>query len=251
MIRWILVLLVLANALAWFWFSSQQQARMRHTSDKFTQPAAEAPDIRLLSELTPMQRTGLNKYETRPPVAEEPPPETVVETKPVPAAKPRLGCRVVGPVETELQAAQLNQRLIDAGIKADIGTREVDGGTDYWVYLAPSGSAAAATALLQELQEKNIDSYIFPVGDFENGISLGVFASRENAIRQQSAIKKQGYEAKIHEVRRKVARYWLYFPAPPGSPAPTIPSLESFAEQIVPRYLEKPCETVASADQFQ
>ncbi len=261
MIRWLVILLVLANVGAWYWLSARQQQRLQEEQTGLQpeiivggqgaeRPAADR--ILLLSEVDAKRLQA--PAEKKPiPAARSGKAESLAVAK---SASPKplqvsRGCMVLGPLADEVEVTSLQEMLDGAGIKAKSSSREVEGGADFWVYLPPLASAREAARVLEELQKKDIDSFIFPAGEFENGISLGIFSDRTEALRHRDVISDRGYEARIHEVKRKVTAYWLLFASAGATNIEVIDRLGIVGDHPPSRYLEKPCETVASEGQFQ
>lgn len=68
---------------------------------------------------------------------------------------------------------------------------------DYRAWIPPQASRADAQAILAQLKEQSIDSFIINSGAEKNGISLGVFGREKEAERMVAFMKKKGYSAEI------------------------------------------------------
>ncbi|GLS27227.1 hypothetical protein [Marinibactrum halimedae] len=118
-------------------------------------------------------------------------------------------CAMAGPFKLLTKADVLVERLLALDVKSDI--REVDVPVDhaYWVYLEPEVSRVNALKKLKELQEQNIDSYVIPKNELENGISLGMFNNQDLALARKKEIMKLGYQPKIKNVPRSTTQNWV------------------------------------------
>lgn len=139
-------------------------------------------------------------------------PPAVTEVSPVPdnsAPVDNNTCLLLGPHPDPQRAKVLLERLGALQIQAKYAAIEVAGEPDYWVYLRPEPTRELASAKLRELQEKKIDSFIIPLGDIANGISLGVFDKKENAEKRQQAVTELGYSAQLRENPRNYLENWV------------------------------------------
>lgn len=118
-------------------------------------------------------------------------------------------CTLLGPVLQPGDAKALLGRLAALQIQAKYVALQVEGNPDYWVYLRPEPTKDLAITKLRELQGKKIDSFLIPQGDLTNGISLGIFDSRENAEKHQQAIAQLGYDVQLKENPRSYLESWV------------------------------------------
>jgi hypothetical protein len=81
---------------------------------------------------------------------------------------------------------------------------------DYRVILPPLPSLQEAFRRLRELKSRNIDSYVIPEGEDAQGISLGVFSSKEASLSHQERLGDEGYRVEIRRIERVTRGYWLY-----------------------------------------
>jgi hypothetical protein len=81
---------------------------------------------------------------------------------------------------------------------------------DYWVYLPPFGSRDAALRQFRELQARGLDSYLITQGDLANGVSLGIFSSKDSADSLLERIRAMGYGAELRELIRERRDHWVY-----------------------------------------
>ncbi len=121
-------------------------------------------------------------------------------------------CEWLGPFATAAEADALQQRLRALDVSADRRALEISDGRGYWVHLPPELSHRAALQKLHELQAKDIDSYVIPRGELENGISFGMFSREPLAAARRDELVAMGYEAEIHEIERTHQEIWLAMP---------------------------------------
>lgn len=120
-------------------------------------------------------------------------------------------CFGVGWLESEEEARTLP--LSEAFSPAGVISREVALSPFHWVVVPPLASRQAALARYRQLQERNIESYVVTTGEQENGISLGLFRTREAAERLLSRRQGQNIDATLVMQPRNRLRYALVFRA--------------------------------------
>ena len=119
-------------------------------------------------------------------------------------------CTLIGPFATLLRAEYFTERLAALDVAANIKELSVSTGLNHWVYLKPEVSRKEALRRLSELQKKGVDSYVIPTGNLANGISLGIYSSKERAIAMQERVTKHGYSPEIAEVPRQRQQIWVF-----------------------------------------
>lgn len=216
--RWIVISLVLFNAmfLLWNWVEYRHTKDVRVMNAAAATGQAEMPGakvVMLRERPAPVQETsavvgsGMIDGTAAPTVG------TVIVPAPVgaPVAVNNADpiCLLLGPHPEPQPAKILLDRLGALQIQAKYAAIEVAGEPDYWVYLRPEATKELASVKLRELQEKKIDSFIIPIGEIANGISLGVFDKRENAEKRQQAIIELGYSAQLRENPRNYLENWV------------------------------------------
>ncbi|WP_066967254.1 SPOR domain-containing protein [Microbulbifer sp. Q7] len=199
--RWIFILLVLANIglLAWF-MSSGDPAPVR------VAPAAQderAASITLLSEADPASLVDADEAPTSPKVSEPPPSSDQTAS-----ASGGL-CTLVGPFELAYQGEDVAQRLKALQLEASLEEIEMQGQMRYWVFLAPLNSSQEAFRKLRELQAAGIDSYVIPKGSLENGISFGIFSEIERAEALKEELNERGFAAEFREEPQTYLERWV------------------------------------------
>ncbi|WP_339806878.1 SPOR domain-containing protein [uncultured Marinobacter sp.] len=118
----------------------------------------------------------------------------------------------------------------------------------YWVLVPPYESRQVAIAASRELSARDIESYVIPSGEQENGISLGLFRSRESAERLLEDRTGQNVAATLVMLPRNRISYALVFEGP--SEAIELPEVaHGLAEGGRLQRIEiSDCEGVATAE---
>lgn len=187
--RWILVLLLVLNAL--YFVVQQQRTPARVVGEAQVSAGVERHGVRLLADA----------------------PSQVVQSAPSADVAPvgRSGdvCMFLGSFAQREQAVALEQRLLSLDVASSIRTFEASGAVDFWVYLSPLASRQASLRQLRELQARRIDSYIITQGELANGISLGIFPRQDSAESVMQRLRTAGYEPRLRELPRSVSSYWV------------------------------------------
>ncbi len=119
-------------------------------------------------------------------------------------------CPVIGPWENEDAARAGAVQLKAAGIAARVKALSIEKDRLSWVYLPPYASRDKALVVLQELQDRGVDSFIVKEGVDANAISLGYFSSAESAEGLRVKMRNAGYPAFVRETSKAVTEYWAY-----------------------------------------
>lgn len=119
-------------------------------------------------------------------------------------------CPVIGPWESESAAQAGVVQLKAVGIAARVRALAIEKDRLSWVYLPPYASRDKALVVLQELQDRGVDSFIVKDGEDANAISLGYFSSEESAEGLRVKMRNAGYPAFVRETSRTVTEYWAY-----------------------------------------
>ena len=222
--RWILVLLLLANVLyLGFEMDRETHLRVERTRDRGSVPAS-APELRLLGELAeppPARRADAageavsREGGTTDLVAEL--PEIQVSDGGMLAG---ASCFRFGPVPAEDLAAGLRDWFRSRDGTASISSTEAPSRRMFWIYLAPQQSRENALALLEEMKAKGVGDYrLINRGNLENAISLGLYSSREAVDRRLEELGEKGYVPVVVPYADASRVYWLDVSVPAGSAA--------------------------------
>jgi hypothetical protein len=194
MTRWLVLGLLLCNAIYFLW-----QSNAGSPSSASAQAPVAAGDGARLILLSEASKLGA-------PVGLASPRAEAESTAP-----PKPICHMIGPFKEKISAYQVRDRL--KALDIDLHTYQVDipGRPDYWVHLGPMRSRKEALDMLRELQAKKIDSFLITEGELINGISLGFYTKEELAQAVLKQRREQGYSAKIRAVPRFTQELWEVF----------------------------------------
>jgi cell division septation protein DedD len=171
-------------------------------------------------------------------------PESLAGTRPQ-APNNQPWCANLGLFTLEEEAATLLPRVQALGIEARVQSGMAAVASTFWVHLPAFASEAEAFRTLQELQERNIDSYYMRSGDMAGGISLGVFSRPESAETARANLERRGYDPLVREVKREENRFWVALAAPTTAVLETPQWLDFRANFPSLPLAENVCEAVA------
>ena len=122
----------------------------------------------------------------------------------------RARCMELGPFNDE-EALSVRRMLDERSLRSSVSSMEMPLPGQWWVYIAPLNSSAAAAQRARGLQRLGIKGY--PVFDestpWKHAISFGVFKSEEAALRLLEELKRKGVEGAKAETRN-VTRTMFY-----------------------------------------
>ncbi|EKF72790.1 hypothetical protein A11A3_16952 [Alcanivorax hongdengensis A-11-3] len=119
-------------------------------------------------------------------------------------------CPVLGPWAAGPDARAALVQLQAAGVAGHVRAVTVKKDRLNWVYLPPYQDRDRALAVLRELQDHGVDSFVVKEGEDANAISLGYFSSQESAEGLRLKMRNAGYPAFVRETAKDVTEYWLY-----------------------------------------
>jgi len=189
--RWLFLFLLVLNLLCLLLWGRQEPLPSTATAVVQTAQAGDG-GIRLLSELPAgqLKPRGAAQEQAR-------------------TTENSALCHFVGGLEHEYEANALRQRLANLDIRAQVQAVDLPAALDYWMYLSPLPSAQAAAQQMAELQAQGIDGQLIAHGDLSNGISLGLFASPEQAERLKQRLRGAGFQPQLLQLSREQRSYWL------------------------------------------
>jgi len=204
------------NVVAGYWFyGAAEQRRFEPSADEGTsfQAGSEGVDTLTLwheagGELpagagSPSQ-VGEGKKEK---------PRTPAEDAPVDGSIPaEARCSMAGPFD-RVQVERLVAALDESDIEYNVTGRDEITREDFWLIIPPRKTPQAAETLLEELRSRGIDSYLITEGEYQGGITLGVFSERANVDNYREVLAGQGYETAVVMHREVDNKRWLVFPA--------------------------------------
>ncbi len=235
-LRLLILLLVVANGLAYVWFTRPMERPAPPPA-----PGTETRRLVLLSERVAAREAGKGSVAPAAPVSSPAPPdpaasssgpETPAEVPSGPPAaapvpqEPHEHCLAAGPFPTPEARKAFREALEGLAATGFIDRDErLDDSVTWWVALPRHERLGDARAIEAAIAARGIeDIAVIPI---EQGyvVSLGLFRSRSVAKRRQREIGALGYEVLIHERRRPRRRHWLDLRLPADVAAPTIEDL--------------------------
>ncbi len=130
------------------------------------------------------------------------------------AARPSQGrvaiCYSLGTLQDRLLVERVLGELGAGNIEARVRTEERRGDlSGYWVLLPARPSLEAAQALIDELQQRGIASFVVGTGEYRNAVSLGFFHGRRAAEELEARIRAEGYKPRLVLRYRQESQFWL------------------------------------------
>ncbi|WP_078083083.1 SPOR domain-containing protein [Microbulbifer mangrovi] len=196
--RWIFILLVVANLALFAWFLSNDRPAAARVAPVIA--VEEGNGISLVTEADPAALTE-----------SQPQPKPARPAAPTRNVRPGAEalCTMVGPFAEAYQGDDVARRLQALEIDAAMREIEMQGQMRYWVFLAPLNSSQEAFRKLRELQAAGIDSYVIPKGSLENGISFGIFSEKDRAETLTGELQNRGFEAQFREEPQTYLERWV------------------------------------------
>ena len=272
--KWLVLLMIAANAGSYFLLSAAQPQSKR----AYSSPAVKIPEqqkLLLLSEqaseeipsastktddetyqlpgpsgrpgdvpdadLQPARETTVFEQASIEQVITDAPPSAGLKKTPV-----ERSCYRLGPFDSQEDYRHLNNKFGELGYQVEVYQGELEELNGFWVYLSSPDSLSGFASLREKLRAEKLDGYLIPDGNLAGNISLGLFSSLDNALSHQRLAISKGYQPKISESYRNKPRYWLAVELPEGQISLDLEKLE-----IDPKKTQKEaCEKVASRGQF-
>lgn len=207
--KWVFLLLVLANAgfIAWQGFSGSDRAMAK--SPIYAPPVSEK--IYLIDEMNPdtVQGVAQRSMTSSERIADE---INQAVAKQQPSTQQWL-CPVIS-LERKQDQAPVIAALNEAGF--EFTREEASGRRDkYWLYIPAPDSTAKAQSIMKRLKQQGIDSYVVASGEMRNRISLGLYSSQVRAEQaQQSIAERTNMLVSIYEHQRDVSLLELLLAQP-------------------------------------
>lgn len=213
--RWLVLLLVVANLGLFFWFSANDPDNVRSVEEGRLPRVSE---IELIGQQGLTESGGMQPgneavaEEESPPVEESVPGNEAGSASPPGAASRQ--CFAIGGFEDE-SAAQAYRAQLSVGAHnvEFVGLEEQVESLEpfHWVIIPPLETRDEALRRYRELVNQGIEAYVVPSGERENAISLGLFRSLQSAegvLRQRQA---QNINAILVKFPRNRISYALVF----------------------------------------
>lgn len=181
--RWIFLILVILNVLYFVWEQQQPSVRVQ-----------QLPPV--------LNPAGVVNIEVANSVNSQ--------SKSIDDAETKAGLiMLIGGFAEQSIIDSLSQRLLSLDIDVKEVVVEETDRVDYWVYMPPLVSRAAALRQVKELKARQVQGYLVNQGDMQNAISLSMLESADKAKALVQNLADLGYQAEIKEIDRNQKTYWL------------------------------------------
>jgi len=236
MLRWIFIMLVLANTVYFVWHQfSGERPGSTGLSASVAETTGKQGRILLLQEVS---SSGQNQYLQANHV------KAVRDVRPL--------CWMVGPFQEEISAKQVKSRLEALDIGLTLNSLVYESEPVYWVYIEPLPDKAAAVRLLNELHSRGVDSYvILSEEELVNGISLGFFSNEAAAEAVKAEHKSQAYRVAIRQTTRPITELWGVLSSESAQQLADEVWARVGADLIGVEKRQNYCDLVASGDKFE
>ena len=129
---------------------------------------------------------------------------------PQPSAEPRATvCFSLGPFKVQDQADAALAKLAKLVLRATFREQEIHSAQQWWVIEATKDERAAQKRLDELHKKKVADASIINNGEYENMISLGVYASEALANKRVNALVKLGFRPVVEKHFDSITHYWI------------------------------------------
>lgn len=209
--RWIFFCLLTFNGLAFVWgiVFEKESAPARSTAlaaFKYSQ----VPSLQLSGEVKgqgQVLRDVLPLDDENAPLLVEGPGEMEVGSNP--ETDGRLLCEIVGPFSGREASETFTERLASIEVASAVKEIRLPAGKGYRLYLEPAANRRVALRKLADLQARNVDSFVIPKGELENGISLGMFSQENLATARFEELKGMGLTPILETFDRTYREIWV------------------------------------------
>lgn len=104
------------------------------------------------------------------------------------------------------------ERLQSVGTNPYLVEQVISNPGPLMVYITPFASAREAALELNVLRSEDIESFIIPEGELQNGISVGVFSTEQNALARSVELDALGYETDLYQYTIEELEYSINLP---------------------------------------
>ena len=246
MMKWIFILLLLANVVYLGWELERQAAIDRNRPVVVNSVPESSRELELITEAdagkqilkapvapvlnpasetdtaaspTPAQDTaspptGANP-ETAPAVNPESAPGLVaalpdIETTGIDAGPGKDYCFTFGPLAEEIMAVGLSDWFKSRRAATAMRHEDEKGRQLLWIYLAPQDNRTEAMDTIRNLKDQGISDYrLIDRGNLENAISLGLFSSQASVNERLRELERKGYKPIVVPYYDNKRIYWV------------------------------------------
>lgn len=201
--RWLFVLLVLANAAIFGWFYQQQQTNPKIEAPSIVEPS-EGQQLILRSEAKKKVELKDSKEQAKPKAQSQSqePQTAAIEAQGQAKAEPKkaepleekpLRCYRSTPFNEQIDARLLAAKIKKLGYQASIDTVKSAAAnmpTKYWVYVPKKGTPKDMQKIQATLKKKNFDTFLITKGKLAGAISLGIYRSKKSAVNLEKDVAR-------------------------------------------------------------
>lgn len=228
--RWLTVLLLLANVSLFGWayyqdLQGRMLQRLRAQSAREIAPLpADVPSLRLLAESDELPPLRQSPEQGEKHTGADTGSQGFSPATPVTSTPPLSGsCYRIGPFTDASAAEALQDGLRAQQFEVWRRQKEVKVKKLFWVYLEPMGSAEQARQKVAELQSKGVKDYmLIQRGNLKNAISLGLFSYQDTVNRRLAELAQEGYKPVVVPRYKTRKETWLELHSDQDS-VPTLP----------------------------
>jgi hypothetical protein len=194
MIRYLIITLILANILYFFWANSI--GKVGYSSP--TKLVENIPELVLLAS----KRT--DAYQSK-------------------NTNRQSSCYTFGPFNNEKTARDIAKKINDFGLATVVNKQKTMQTLNFLVYLQPLSTRKDAEKIIADISKHEIKKYkIIDSGPYKNAISLGSFENLDKARRHSEYVRFLGYDAKYTEQKTQKELFWVEYDEPFSSNAPVM-----------------------------
>jgi hypothetical protein len=217
-IKWLVLLAVVINGAAFYWFGTERQQR----DVRIRPQSAEEPRDREQEGiwLALLGESGMTIQSTSPSVQLS--SHEYMDDQQRPSRRRRSAevqsedgeCWSVGPFNALDVANRFLGEWGAVGVSIRPGPLAASKKGEkprIWVFLFAPVTAGGLEAQLRELRAKRIDHFVFSDGVLKGNISLGLYIRKEDAEKWRNNLVAQGYRAEIYDASNGDA-FWVEFP---------------------------------------
>lgn len=209
--RWFFWTLLMLNAVAAYWFSSAADHRRDVVSNLTSvipaEQSSKVEELQLWAESPLADERKVVAEEANQQQVEKlslSEPDRHISDMPVDEEV----CRQLGPFEPQTVA----RILLELGDRANeilVINKEEVVSEGFWLIMQPRETRAETELLLKSLHDRNIESYLITDGEYENGITLGVFSGKENADSYQDKLSAEGVKSVLIPRTKVEKKVWV------------------------------------------
>lgn len=226
--KWMALILIVANMAAFYLFHDDDS---QEAVSDLPRPVGAARLI-LIDELNFTERDALRIQEDesrqvsapapdsfnllRQPLVEE---DEVVQAQPFepePEPEPEIDPALEGLCEIlradQNQLSRIVERLEAVDMNPYIVEEVVESPGPIMVYIQPFDSYREASLEINVLRRENVESFIIADGELQNGISVGVFGTQENALTRANQMQALGYQTGEYQYTVENSEYLAHLP---------------------------------------